>query len=395
MIRFKNISKNYGSRNVLNDMSFSIESGEFVYLMGQSGCGKTTVFKLLELIEKPDAGEIWVDDTNITKLPNKLIPELRRQIGVVFQDYKLIPTKTVYENIALVLEVLAYKSKQIKEIVGSVLDIVNLRGFENMFPTQLSGGEKQRVAIARAIVTNPTVLLADEPTGNLDSQSAKEILLILEKINIKGTTIIMATHDESIVNIYPKKVIFLSNQGVNIIESENFKKLSKNKQNNKAMQAEAVEIIEPRTQKKEVQTAVINDVPTKVTDNKQVSQEIEIQNRSKKGLFSKIFSQNSSKQDLRHEYSDKKPPLQSKTNLKDSVAAINESTVEINSTPKNLSKSTNISMLDLSRDIALVLEKRGVETIDDLVEMSDATLSRIVGVVNVWKVRQAIKNLKK
>lgn len=208
MIQFQNVTKRYKDNDFkIEDVSFTIEPGEFVFLIGPSGSGKTSIIKLLIREELPTEGRIYFDDFDITRLSRNSVYKLRRQLGVVFQDYKLIPDKTVYENVAFPMEVAGKADKEIKETVPYLLDIVGLASRANAFPDHLSGGEKQRVAIARAVANNPRLLIADEPTGNLDPGAAWDIVQILTKINNWGTTVIMSTHGSDIVNTLNKRVI--------------------------------------------------------------------------------------------------------------------------------------------------------------------------------------------
>lgn len=208
MIQFNQVEKYYeGSGFSLGAVDFQIDDGEFVFLIGPSGSGKTTLIRMLIREELPSSGRIFFDDYDITRLSRNSVYKLRRQLGVVFQDYKLIPDKNAYENVAFAMEVAGKKDSEIKETVPYVLDIVGLTSRSDAFPEQLSGGEKQRVAIARAISNNPRVLIADEPTGNLDPASAWDIVQILSKINNWGTTVIMSTHGTDIVNTLNKRVI--------------------------------------------------------------------------------------------------------------------------------------------------------------------------------------------
>jgi len=210
MIRFQNITKIYPPNCLtLDDVSFEIEEKEFVSIVGKSGAGKTTLLKLLLVEEKPTKGRIFFKDQDINKIKRSKLPYLRRKIGAVFQDYKLFPTKTVYENVAYVLQVIGASDKEIVHDVPEVLEIVGLADKKDNFPCQLSGGECQRVAIARALIHRPDVILADEPTGNLDPYNTAEILRLLLNINDLGTTIILATHNKEIVNSLKKRVITL------------------------------------------------------------------------------------------------------------------------------------------------------------------------------------------
>lgn len=210
MIIFQAVSKNYVDNVAsLEDVNLTINRGEFVSIVGQSGAGKTTLLKLMILEERPTKGEIFFDKLMLSKIKKSSLPTLRRNIGMVFQDFKLINTKTVFENVAFVLEVLGKTQLEINKSVSAALDIVGLSGKDRCFPYQLSGGEQQRVAIARAIVHHPIILIADEPTGNLDVLNGWEIVKLLVKINELGTTVIVATHNREIVNSLNKRVITL------------------------------------------------------------------------------------------------------------------------------------------------------------------------------------------
>ncbi|MDD3101808.1 MAG: cell division ATP-binding protein FtsE [Patescibacteria group bacterium] len=210
MIKFANVTKFYRPNTyALRNVSFHIKPGEFVSIVGQSGAGKSTIIKLLTAEEKADEGKIIIGGWDITKVRPAEIPTLRRQLGVVFQDFKLLSKKTVYENIAFALEVINTPYKNIKPIVKQVLKIVGLENKINYFPRQLSSGEAQRVVIARSLVHRPKILLADEPTGNLDPITTRDIIELLTKINEFGTTILLVTHNREIVNFFKKRVITL------------------------------------------------------------------------------------------------------------------------------------------------------------------------------------------
>jgi len=211
MISIKNVSKFYGKNQILNQVNLEIKAGEFVSIVGQSGAGKTTLVKLLIGEEKADKGEVVVGDWDITNISKREVPFLRRQIGVIFQDFKLLPKKTLKENISFALEVSGGSSEKIKKVVPSVIKIVGLEGKGTRYPSEVSGGEKQRAAIARALVHQPKILLADEPTGNLDAINADEIIELLLRINRFGTTVILVTHNKEIVNRLNKRVVTMQN----------------------------------------------------------------------------------------------------------------------------------------------------------------------------------------
>ncbi len=210
MIEMNDVTKVYNNGiTAIQDVSVRIEQGEFVYVVWPSGAGKSTFMRLIYREVLPTKGTVEVTDFDVAKMKRKEIPLLRRQVGVVFQDFKLLPTLTVYENIAYAMEVLGKSPRQISSRVKEVLKLVNLEQKENMLPNELSGGEQQRVAIARAIANMPRVLIADEPTGNLDPETSKGIMEILEHINAQGTTVIMATHNSEIVNARKHRVIVI------------------------------------------------------------------------------------------------------------------------------------------------------------------------------------------
>lgn len=210
MILLDRVSKKYGKKGVaLDKVSFFIEPKEFVVLVGSSGAGKSTILKLLTREEKETSGKIVVGGVDYADLKEKDIPLLRRKIGTVFQDFKLLPKRTVFENIAFAMEIVGMGNKEIKNTVPKVIELVGLAGKERHYPDQLSGGEQQRVAIARAVVRQPKILIADEPTGNLDPKHSWDIVKLLEKINQHGTTVIMTTHNQEILNKLNRRVIKL------------------------------------------------------------------------------------------------------------------------------------------------------------------------------------------
>ena len=221
MIHLTNVTKIYKQNNVvaLENISLDIERGEFVFLVGTSGSGKSTMMKLLMREELATSGEIFVDGKNVVKLKQKEVPYLRRSLGVIFQDFRLLEDRTVYENVAFAMQVIEAPRHLMEKSVGAVLDIVGLSEKQKHFPSQLSGGERQRVAIARAIVNDPKIVIADEPTGNLDPETSWDIMDIFQRINAAGTTIIMATHDKNIVDHMYRRVVELDHG--HIVRDEN------------------------------------------------------------------------------------------------------------------------------------------------------------------------------
>jgi cell division transport system ATP-binding protein len=214
MIKFQNVTKIYETKNkdkvfALKNVSFEIEKGEFVLIVGKSGAGKSTLLKLIFAEEKPTDGKIFFEEKDITQMKGREILKLRREIGVVFQDYKLLPTKTSFENLSYVMEVIGFSDEEIKRDVPKVLEIVGLSEKTKSFPQELSAGEKQRLSIARALIHRPKVILADEPTGNLDPYNTLDILKLFQKIHEMGATIILATHSKEVVDILRKRVITL------------------------------------------------------------------------------------------------------------------------------------------------------------------------------------------
>jgi len=220
LIEIKNVYKQYKNGvTALCDVNIEIKKGDFVFVIGSTASGKSTLIKLLYRHEKPTKGSVFVGGINVAKLKNRKVYKLRRKLGIVFQDYKLLPTLSVYENVAFALEIYGLKEKEIRQKVMKALEKVGLKEKFRSYPDQLSGGEQQRVSIARAIVNEPKILICDEPTGNLDPNTSLEIMEIIDNINKEGTTVIMATHDREIVNKYKKRVITL-NKGMLISDIE-------------------------------------------------------------------------------------------------------------------------------------------------------------------------------
>lgn len=215
MIEISRVNKTYETGNkALRDINITIDDGEFVFIMGRSGSGKSTLLKLLLKEVEPTSGKIVVNDMNLGKMPRRYVPKYRRKLGVVFQDFRLLKDRNVYENVAFAQRVIGASTKTIRESVPAMLKMVGLSSKYKSYPQQLSGGEQQRVAIARALINRPEVLLADEPTGNLDSHNAIEIMKLLEEINHKGTTVVVVTHSQEIVDQMNKRVITMERGSV-------------------------------------------------------------------------------------------------------------------------------------------------------------------------------------
>ena len=212
MIEINNVSMIYdnGGVKAIDDLSLNINDGEFVFLVGPSGCGKTTIIKMLTGEITPVSGTININGYNLTKIKRRKLPKLRRTLGIIFQDFRLIEDKTVYENVAFAMHVVGASKKEIAKRLPYVLELVGLEGREKRLPRELSGGEQQRVAIARALVNNPLTIIADEPTGNLDPAKSLELMLLLEKINELGTTVLIVTHEKELVNSLSKRVVALN-----------------------------------------------------------------------------------------------------------------------------------------------------------------------------------------
>ena len=216
MIRLKDVEKTYeNGTEALQGISFTIEDGEFVFLVGPSGSGKSTIIKLLTGEVIPTAGRVMVNGFSMSRISDRQIPYMRHTIGVIFQDFRLIPKKTVFDNLSLAMRAVGATPRDIRTRIPYVLELVGLKGMEDRYPDELSGGEQQRVAIARALVNNPSTIVADEPTGNLDPNRSLEIMTLLERINALGTTVVVVTHERDLVNHFDKRVIMIDHGQVN------------------------------------------------------------------------------------------------------------------------------------------------------------------------------------
>jgi len=235
MLKFNQVSKSFGSIVALENVNLGIDEGEFVFITGASGAGKTTLLRLILRELLPDTGEVFLDDTDITKLPKKKIPSLRQNIGVIFQDFKVLPERTLEENVAVALAVSGIERSEWKNRIDQVLELVKLSDRRSLFPSQLSGGELQRTSLARALVVNPKIILADEPTGNLDWDTADEMMDLLRNINSEGKTILVSTHHRGIVDKFGKRVVELEKGKVkkDSGKTKNKKESTKDKESSK------------------------------------------------------------------------------------------------------------------------------------------------------------------
>jgi len=420
MLKFQNVIKKYDEKLVLDGVSFDIDSGEFVFLVGPTGCGKTTAFRLLIKEEELSDGEIVIDDYSIKTLKGNLVPELRRQIGVVFQDYKLIPNRNLRENIAYAMIAMNKSDEEIAEMVDYLLDLVGLKDREHAFPEQLSGGEKQKVAIARAMANSPLILIADEPTGNLDPVATWEVVDILKKINEKGTTVIMSTHEVQIVNLLNKRVIELkdgkvikdgtSKEYIHSITEEQkdiksdianvkreqvkidemvidkkdtkkwidwFNKETLSKEHTPRTRHIEVEIPKKEEEKKIVEEKLeelVKEVPENIEAVKEKEVAIEEKKTPKVSLLQKL-KERLSKEEVTKEVEEKKI----KVSLKNRT--------------KVMPTSSSIDILDIPLKIKSALKEEGFDSIDKLRNASEYELSDIdgIGSKGYEKIKKALK----
>ncbi len=370
MIQFVTVSKKYDNDyEALNEINFEIQDGEFAFLVGPSGSGKTTIIKLLIREEVPSSGKIYFDDQDITKFNRQDVYSLRRKIGVIFQDFKLINELTAYENIAFVMEAAGKPEKEIIENVPYLLDIVGLSSRMKAFPEQLSGGEKQRVAIARAMANNPKLLIADEPTGNLDPETAWDIAQILYKINNWGTTVLMSTHGSDIVNSMHKRVIRLQKGqiirddykgGYDDVDEYSMKILTSN-ESDKSIQLRSSKSEKPQIVTEDIKVEGTAEV-IKVSEKPEVIEEKKVDGKRKKKISFSVKSK-SPKVVLSAKNTPKEKPEQTLEN-----SGLNESLV------KTLKE---IGYTDLES-----LKEKGVDHLRNIDKLTDIQIKQIQKLIN-------------
>ncbi len=408
MVEFNNVSKVYdGNITAVDNVNFTINEGEFLFLIGPSGSGKTTVIKMLIRDELPSSGRIFFDEVDITKINRRKVYKLRREIGVIFQDFKLIPDKTAFENVAFAMEAAGKTTKEIKETVPYVLDIVGLSNRLNSFPRQLSGGEQQRVAIARAISNNPKILIADEPTGNLDPASAWDIVQVLTKINNWGTTVIMSTHGTDIVNSLNKRVIQM--EGGKIIRDDNkgqYEMVSKNFEKLVLDNEESPKDTKKKSKKNNEKKSFkfkINDLEDNLPEETQVSEIVEdIKEPEKRRFFG--FLRRSDKKEKITDVLDKsydeiyseedkvKIPVESKKDVIENVEDLIDEGEEKNEVVKENENDNETENESKSNDKASK-EKDNAKKVKDEAEVEDEKFLNEVGELSVDKL-DLPKNIK-
>ncbi len=363
MIQFISVSKLYPNNYLaLDSISFEINEGEFLFLIGPSGSGKTTIIRHLIREEKPTEGRIYFDDEEITNYKRRQIYELRRKIGVVFQDYKLVPDKTAFENVSFAMEAAGKSTRDIKETVPYVLDIVGLSNKSDAFPNQLSGGEKQRVAIARAISNNPKLLIADEPTGNLDPDSAWDIVQILSKINNWGTTVLMATHGSGIVDNLGKRVITLENGRIT-------RDAIKGKYKDHA-EIETIKKIAESEQEGAIEHKDNTDKEDPINDNAEAAETIEIKQEKKKPTKKK-------KQSVDPEPAISLTQRQKKKSKNEEFETKIQQKIDRTEKEKKVTVDTDIKDVGFNPKLISILKAFGYDDIRSLQEAGYKKLSRI------------------
>jgi len=398
LIQFSNVSKTYDKKiTAVDDINFKIEPGEFVFLIGPSGSGKTTVIKMIIRDEEPSSGRIFFDDRDVTRVNRRSVYKLRREIGVIFQDYKLIEDKTAYENVAFAMEAAGKKDKDIKETVPYVLDIVGLSNRMKSFPRQLSGGEQQRVAIARAISNSPKILIADEPTGNLDPASAWDIVQILSKINNWGTTVIMSTHGTDIVNSLNKRVIQMHSG--KILRDDNKGQYEMSSSYEKKVVEESEKEEEKKEKEKETQSKnkFKTTIKLEVEENKvdkvqrggifslfRRKKNDKVEDNSTKPLKDTTIQEKLSNSNEYNNEEKKKTITKPETlhiSLEKAVVADEDITIPKISEEKlkkllKKKKKTRIDTLDLTNKVKVKLEKTGYNYIEEIVQNGVDGLSK-------------------
>lgn len=410
LLKFKSVTKAYSPGIVaVEDISFEIAKGEFVFVVGPSGSGKTTLIKMLIREEDPSEGEIYFHDDDITEFKRNQVYQLRRKIGVIFQDFKLIPELNAYENVAFAMEVAGRNEKEIKEHVPYLLDIVGLGKRLDFFPKQLSGGEKQRVAIARAMANNPELLIADEPTGNLDPESAWDIVQILSKINNWGTTVLMSTHGSDIVNTLHKRVLKMEN-GKLVRDDLKGTYEELDKYSIKVISEQEKPVLEqkkitPEENTEEIETDEAEDLPdAEAEDNTDNISETELEKEDKNDADEKKDNKNEVKENTKRKKlpkinfsaktsKKKNKPAPTNKDLEEKILEEIEKELPDDKAIKDLeqeAKQTKLKDLDLTKKIREILQDNDYKTVADIV---DAGMKKIKKIDTLSKAD--IENIKK
>lgn len=407
MIEFNRVTKTYdGDIHAVSDVTFGVNEGEFLFLIGPSGSGKTTLIKMLIRDETPTSGKVFFKDTDITRINRRKVYKLRREVGVIFQDFKLVMDKTAFENVAFAMEAAGKNNKEIKETVPYVLDIVGLSDRMSAFPKQLSGGEQQRVAIARAIANNPKILIADEPTGNLDPASSWDIVQILTKVNNWGTTVIMSTHGTDIVNALNKRVVQMDKGKVIRDDNKGQYELNSNFENR--MQSEKskdTDFSEKKEKRKFKLTLENNSESNKNTAVKRakinlfgfLKRKKEVKREDIKNVLAEELAPTSFRLKKLHEYleDDTNEDLTAETNALNKPVKKKKKPAEPKNSELKSVLDTEISKLNLSKEVKKKLKKIGFTNTKAIIEKGIVGLSESMAFTpeEIMQIAEEIKKL--
>lgn len=407
MIEFNRVTKTYdGDIHAVSDVTFGVNEGEFLFLIGPSGSGKTTLIKMLIRDETPTSGKVFFKDTDITRINRRKVYKLRREVGVIFQDFKLVMDKTAFENVAFAMEAAGKNNKEIKETVPYVLDIVGLSDRMSAFPKQLSGGEQQRVAIARAIANNPKILIADEPTGNLDPASSWDIVQILTKVNNWGTTVIMSTHGTDIVNALNKRVVQMDKGKVIRDDNKGQYELNSNFENR--MQSEKskdTDFSEKKEKRKFKLTLENNSESNKNTAVKRakinlfgfLKRKKEVKREDIKNVLAEELAPTSFRLKKLHEYleDDTNEDLTAETNALNKPVKKKKKPAEPKNSELKSVLDTEISKLNLPKEVKKKLKKIGFTNTKAIIEKGIVGLSESMAFTpeEIMQIAEEIKKL--